>query len=381
MNKFLKTSIVVGSMIVGLSSMSFAAFNDMAEHPETYLPAINYLSENGIINGYADNNFKPANKIKRAEFAKIISLAENLKLKENNIKKFEDSNEHWASEFIDLAASNGLLKGYEDNTFKPEKEITYGELATIMLRTLGIYEVAGANVNWPDDYMKMANQLGLFNGVATNDLLGMNPARRDNVALVVYNTIQYKKQLVEKEQDSKDEVEKEEQIQEIDTKKVYSGTVELHTERRGINYITVKDFDGNEQEIKLNTNTKIPELHSLILYKLSAKGSVRLEKLLTVEDVDKDYLLVEVVEDGLAKLKDVDELFDLEKSSFEYDNKTIKFKRYDFYLANMFENEDGKYEFENVESIAREDISLKEDDRLIFDSETKLAFIIRGIEE
>jgi len=382
MNKFVKTSIIAGSTIVGLSSMSFAAFNDMTEHPETYLPAINYLSENGIINGYADNNFKPTNKIKRAEFAKIISLAENLKLKENNIKKFEDSNEHWALEFIDLAASNGLLKGYEDNTFKPEKEITYGELATIMLRTLGIYEVAEENVNWPDDYMKMANQLGLFDGVATNDLIGSNPARRDNVALVVYNTIQYKKQLIENENNQNSEVEKEEIIEEkIDTKKLYFGTVEMHTEKRGTNYITVKDFGGNEQEIKVNVGKEIPALHSLILYKLSSKGAVRLEKLLTIEDLNNDYLLVEKVEENIAKIKDLDELFDIERDTFEYDNQTIKFKRYDFYLANMIENDDGKYEFDDFEVVERYDVKLKKEDRIIFDYDEKMMFIIRGVEE
>ena len=384
MNKFLKTSIIAGSMIVGLSSIAFASFEDITNHPETYLSAINYLNENGIINGYSDNTFKPANKIKRAEFAKIISLAENLKLKENNSINFEDLDSHWAYEYINLASSNGLLKGYEDNTFKPEKEITYGELATIMLRTLGIYEVANENVVWPDDYMKMANQLGLFDGIATNDLLGNNPARRDNVALVVYNTIQYKKQLIENEnknnQDS--EVEKEEIVtEEIDTKKLYFGTVEMHTERSGINYITVKDFEGNEQEIKVNEGKELPALHSLILYKLSSKGAVRLEKLLTVEDVEKDYLLVEAVEENIAKIKDLEELFDIEKDTFEYDGQTIKFKRYDFYLANMSENEDGKYEFDNLEVLKREEVKLKKEDRIIFDYDEKMMFIIRGIEE
>ena len=379
MNKFLKTSIIAGSMIAGLSSMAFASFDDMTSHPDTYLPAINYLSENGIINGYSDNTFKPANKIKRAEFAKIISLAENLKLKENNIKNFEDSNAHWASEYINIAASNGLLKGYEDNSFKPEKEITYGELATIMLRTIGVYELNSENVKWPDDYMKKAVELGLFNGVATNDLMPTNPARRDNVALVVYNTIQFKKQLIENENA---EIEKEEISEEkIDTKKLYCGTVEKYTERRGINYITVKDFEGNEQEIKVNEGKELPTLHSLILYTLSSKGAVRLEKVLTVDDTNEEFLFVEVVEDNIAKIRDVEELFDIEKDTFEYDSQTIKFKRYDFCLANMIENDDGEYEFESFEALDRKDVKLKKEDRIIFDYDEKMMFIIRGFEE
>lgn len=387
MNKFLKTSIITGAMIMGISSMSFATFSDMENHPETYMPAINYLSESGAINGYPDNTFKPEKKVKRAEFAKIISLVENLKLNEDYLKGFDDLSGHWAEEYINLAVSNGLLKGYDDGQVKPEKEITYGELATIMLRTVGIYEINNENVKWPDDYMAKALELGLFNGVATNDLIPINPARRDNVALVVYNTILFKKQLIEDE--NKEEVsgdvaqdsEKEQEPQEIDTKKIYSGTIEVTTKRKGEQYITVKDFEGNDKTIKLNRHIEVPKLHSLILYKLSSKGAVRLEKILTIDDLDKDYLLVEEAEDNVAKLKDIDTLLDLESKTFEYDDTTIKFSRYKYYLADMIENEEGKYEFADLNAIDFEDIRFADDDRIIFDYDSKLAFIIRGIEE
>lgn len=386
MKKVLKTSIATGIIALCISTNSLAYFEDI-NNKEVYLPAINYLAEKGVISGYPDKTFKPENKVKRAEFAKMISISEKLELKKENEIAFSDINNHWATEYINLATTNELLKGYEDKTFKPQKEITYGEVATIMLRTLGVYQVANNNVNWPEDCMRFASSIGMFNGIATNDLVGTNPARRDNVALIIYNTEIIKNKMNEEKTEPSGDVEEkvednksEEAIQEIDTKKVYIGTIDLITERRGEYYITVKDFEGNDTEIKLKASAEVPKIHSLIMYKLSSKGNVRLEKLLKIDDLEENFLLVEAVEEEVAKLQNIEKLLDLQEDTFEYNGKTIKMKRYDFYFADMAENDNGEYEFENVELVKKEDIKLKKEDRIIFDEENKIAFIIRGIE-
>src|SRR3989338_6597712 len=53
------------------------AFNDLA-YGDPSREAITYLKENGVVEGYADGEFKSINKINRAEFLKIIigSLSE-----------------------------------------------------------------------------------------------------------------------------------------------------------------------------------------------------------------------------------------------------------------------------------------------------------------
>ena len=71
MNRLLKGLLVTGAMIIGTTSLSFAKFNDVPNN-DNYLKAIEFLNENGIINGYPDNTFKPSNKVTRAEFATVL---------------------------------------------------------------------------------------------------------------------------------------------------------------------------------------------------------------------------------------------------------------------------------------------------------------------
>ena len=410
MNKLTKFAITTGAIVLGMSSMAMAKFDDIGEG-NFYLEPITALSEKGVINGYPDNTFKPANKVTRAEFAKMISVAEALSLKEENKIVFDDVNEHWAKEYIELAASNNLLKGYGDNTFKPSKEITYGEVATILLRTLNIYQVANDNTNWPEDCMNYAAEIGLFNGVATNDLIGINPARRDNVALMIRNKIQLEDKFenafsgdkVEESGDIKDDElnnsgeniknpnvdnteednnnDSEEETVVVVKNDVYIGKVVEKKEERGINYITIENFDGTKQTIQLSKDTEVPEVHTLMLYKVSSKGSVRVEKLFTIEDAKSDYMLVTEADKELITLKDIEETLDLDKDVFEYADKEIKLYKYDFYFAEIVQNDDDIYTFDDVIAIKKEDLKLDKEDRLVFDHENRIVIIVRGLEE
>lgn len=49
---------------------------------------------------------------------------------ENN---FTDTKGHWCEKMISQAYSNGLIKGYSDNTFKPDKSITRAEMVVIIM--------------------------------------------------------------------------------------------------------------------------------------------------------------------------------------------------------------------------------------------------------
>ena len=396
MNKFVKTGLLAGTIVLGMSSIAMAKFDDVDEKNHYFEP-ITILSEKGIINGYPDNTFKPANKVTRAEFAKMISVAEKLTINEKNRKTFGDVSNHWAKEYIEIIASNDLIKGYEDNTYRAQNEITYGEVVTILLRILGADEVANDNTNWPENCMDYASEIGLLKGVATNDLIGINPARRDNVALMICNKIEIEETLGNIE-DSEDKVSGEnvpenddsnkdlenkvdEEITNNDTKKLYIGSVEKVYERRGENYIIVKEFNGVEREIKVSSSATLPKQNTLLVYKLSSKGDVRLKKKLTFEDIDKNYLYVEETDKELVKIKGQEKWMDLEMDYYVFNGEKIELDEYTYYLVEMEENKDNVYEFNNAIVQEKKEIKLEEEDRMIFDKETELAFIIRGIEE
>ena len=49
---------------------------------------------------------------------------------------FADVEWHWARELVNRAATKGWIVGYEDGTFKPDKNITRAEAMTLINRVL-----------------------------------------------------------------------------------------------------------------------------------------------------------------------------------------------------------------------------------------------------
>ena len=110
-------------------------FTDVS--PESwYNNAIATLANAGVLNGYEDNTFRPGNAITRAELVKI-AMAFYGTTSSGGSGVFSDTDEHWASAFINAAAELGFISGYGDGTFQPDRLITRAEAMKIINRTLG----------------------------------------------------------------------------------------------------------------------------------------------------------------------------------------------------------------------------------------------------
>ena|GEM_PF-3012091 len=96
-----------------------------------YSNPIGYLEGFKIISGYQDGTFKPDKQLTRAEFASVISRF--AKLDTTKKTNFSDvSSNHWAKDYIDNAISHGWMGGYPDGTFKPNQPITRAEIVTVI---------------------------------------------------------------------------------------------------------------------------------------------------------------------------------------------------------------------------------------------------------
>ena len=73
---------------------------------------------------------------KKSEIARAIAegIAEGYKLKKET--KTMDYEKHWASNYIKKVMSVGIMNGYSDKSFKPDKPITRAEMATVICRLL-----------------------------------------------------------------------------------------------------------------------------------------------------------------------------------------------------------------------------------------------------
>lgn len=115
--------------------------------------AISTMENGGFIKGYEDGSFGPDKNITRAEFATIASRLDEMT--ENTSHGFTDISGHWAEKYIADAVAKGWIAGYEDGTFRPEQNITRAEAMTIINRMLNRFvNEKGLHkdaVLWPDN--------------------------------------------------------------------------------------------------------------------------------------------------------------------------------------------------------------------------------------
>ncbi|MBR2404135.1 MAG: S-layer homology domain-containing protein [Clostridia bacterium] len=100
---------------------------------------IEHLCGYGIIEGYPDGTFRPSGNLTRAEFAALIRRfikSAEIKTASNKVV-LSDIDGHWAYDDISFIAKAGLIDGYEDATFRPDREITRAEVMSVINRILG----------------------------------------------------------------------------------------------------------------------------------------------------------------------------------------------------------------------------------------------------
>lgn len=128
----------------GYTEKAKMPFSDVKES-DWYYEDISKGVAAGYISGYDNGTMRPNKFISRQEAAKIISIAYEFS-EESDITKFKDSKDiaPWAIGFVGAVNNKGIMTGYNDDTFRPNKNITRGEVAKIIAAASGdIYNEKG----------------------------------------------------------------------------------------------------------------------------------------------------------------------------------------------------------------------------------------------
>jgi len=109
-------------------------FSDVARTHANYT-AITYLSQTGVIGGYADGTFRPENPINRAEVLKIILKGSNIEADVAFSREFPDVNDgDWFTPFVLKARELGFVKGNDaDGTFAPGRQVNLAEFLKMLI--------------------------------------------------------------------------------------------------------------------------------------------------------------------------------------------------------------------------------------------------------
>ncbi|MBR3641201.1 MAG: S-layer homology domain-containing protein, partial [Oscillibacter sp.] len=187
---------MVLTMVMVLSLVTVAAgakeFTDAGSIK--YTEATDVMSAIGIIDGYADGSFNPSGTLTRGAAAKIIC---NLILGPKTASGLSTPTapfpdvpaNHVFAGYIAYCASEGIINGYEDGTFRPAGTLTGNAFLKMLLGALGYDPIIEGFVgaNWTISVLNRALSVGLTDG--NEEFNGSLAAKREEACLYALNMI------------------------------------------------------------------------------------------------------------------------------------------------------------------------------------------------
>ncbi len=142
-------------------------FADVAgNHPNAL--AITYLKSKGVIKGYEDGSFKPDELITRGEVMKLVVGALHIYPHHVSYRYcFNDVGDEWFAPYVCYAKGREWVSGSEENKFYPERNITGAEFLKIVIHA---YKVVGLEdqregAPWYEPYVNLADEKGWMGSV------------------------------------------------------------------------------------------------------------------------------------------------------------------------------------------------------------------------
>lgn len=132
LNRAEVSKIIVLSTGIDLDTTGGPHFPDVDEGA-WYYDYIETMYNQGWINGYPDGEFRPGVGINRAEIAKMVVNAFEIDQDLAGSPHFDDvSDSDWFYGYVETAYNNGLMRGYGDGTFGPANAVTRAETSKIV---------------------------------------------------------------------------------------------------------------------------------------------------------------------------------------------------------------------------------------------------------
>lgn len=174
-------------------------FSDVKES-DWFYKGVNYVVENGMMNGVGNDQFAPNAPLTREMLAVVLYNMEK-QPESTGVNPFADVKaDMWYTDAIVWANANGIVAGYDDSTFGLGDSITREQLATILYRYAQLkgydvtekadltgYADSTAISGYAVEAMQWANANGIVNGMTETTLAPQGTATRAQVATMLMN--------------------------------------------------------------------------------------------------------------------------------------------------------------------------------------------------
>lgn len=157
----------------GYTKTGAQPFRDVNIH-DWYYDDISAAYTAGYFQGTSKTTASPNSTLTREEAATMLCRNLMLQPLSGENLSFSDSREasSWSRGYIKAAAEEGILQGYQDGTFRPLRNITRGEVATMLVRVIGtpIQEPGTYSTSVAGNLMVSCSGVTLENMTVTGDL-------------------------------------------------------------------------------------------------------------------------------------------------------------------------------------------------------------------
>ena len=178
MKKIGLAALIIVSLLVSVSALALEAPNSVVSPSDYYMESdgvitirseLAQLWDIGIMSD-SDMLITPYETITRGEMARIITQLYGY----DDLEVFNLTGEKKTCDFIDVSSKNpsfsainylshhGIMNGYGNSLFLPDKDITYSEAVKTIISALGYEPLALQKGGYPSGYLSVANELGLI---------------------------------------------------------------------------------------------------------------------------------------------------------------------------------------------------------------------------
>ena len=166
--------------------------------------AINSLSKAGIISGDGNGLFRPNDKITRAEFAKIVTIAFHIYEKYTDVTLSDADYDDWYHPYVISLYKKEIIKGISENYYGANEYLTKQDMVTILDRIrkyINLELSEGTEYDSYKDWDEISDyaagsiltfqKAGIIRGDGTGNFFPKNCSTRAEVCKVVYQLIRY----------------------------------------------------------------------------------------------------------------------------------------------------------------------------------------------
>lgn len=188
MNKKLISAITLSAVLIAPTNILAKTFSDVNNN-DWFYSVVNELSDKGIISGYEDNTFKPQKAVSYAEFLTLL----NNSIGEKQSPDYKNS-EEWYKPTFDYLKQKGIITNIQN----PNAEITRNEMAKYL--SLGLEKLKNQKIDTttlasikdfdsiPNEYKDLVASVvnaGLIKGDEHQNFNGAKSLTRAETAVII----------------------------------------------------------------------------------------------------------------------------------------------------------------------------------------------------